>query len=537
VADKLGAEKLRLVANSAGLEPEEIDGFSRWISQRQFETILETARGLMQNDAEFLHACAYKMEEGYGPLRWLLRATSVPMLWRFGAMTMHLVSTISRYEILGSTDSTIQVRYHSDRQESRLMCLSRHAQVLAMPTLFGLPRGSMTETSCIADGDPCCEYHIRWHEAPRMGSALLGGLLGLGVGATAASVGLGAYAGLLSLPLLGAAAGWIRELRRANRANLAMGEDMNEGLREMAREASDAREELLALTQRQQQWTDLLEKQVGDRTAALQNVVQQMERLKGAQVLSIRGFSHDMRNPLTVIDLNQNLLQSELADHESETVRESLESMSVGIADIRKLLDSMMESVSSQTRGPTLSVQEIEIPAFAERVKGHLKALVLGRDVRISVITTREAPTSVATDPLLFNRVVDNLLSNAAKYTEQGSIVVEIGGLPNQLCLKVSDTGRGISEERFEEIFHSKEVLPDAQIEDSYGVGLTVVVRLLYLVAGRLEVMSHPARGTTFWVYFPVSPPELVLRSHDIKDELQPDDIVGKVLTIRRSVS
>ena len=535
VADKLGADAVRLVTNAAGLEPEEIVGFSRWISHRQFEAILSAARGLMQDEAEFLRACAYKMEQGYGPLRWLLRATSVPMLWKFGAKTMHLVSSVSRYEILGHTDSSIQVRYHSDRKESRLLCLSRHARVTAWPTLFGLPQGTLEETCCVSEGDSYCEYLIRWHERPRLRYALLGVVLGFVAAVLAGTVAGGSLVGLFVLPVLGAALGWILELSRANKANLAMGEDMNKGLREMAGEASEAREELLALTQRQEQWTNLLEEQMESRTAVLHDVLRRVERIKGAQVRSIRGFSHDMRNPLTVIRLHHALLENELADDQRESVRESLAGMEIGLVDIRKLLDGLMESVTRQTRGPALSIRAVDVAALKDRIRGHLKALVLGRDIRVSVISTREAPAVIATDPLLFNRVVDNLLSNAAKYTEQGSILVEIDGLPNQLCLKISDTGRGISEKRFEEVFHKDEALPDARMEDSHGIGLTVVVRLLYQLAGRLEVMSHPAKGTTFWVRFPVDPPEMELREHD--SDVEPGEIVGKVLTIRRNLS
>ena len=121
-----------------------------------------------------------------------------------------------------------------------------------------------------------------------------------------------------------------------------------------------------------------------------------------------------------------------------------------------------------------------------------------------SAFRTREAPDSIVTDATLFDRIVDNIVTNAAKYTDTGSIVVEISGSPGMLSIKVSDTGRGISPERLERVFIGAEPDRNPNVGDSLGVGLANTVRLLDQVGGRLEVISRPAMGTTVWIHVPV---------------------------------
>jgi signal transduction histidine kinase len=139
----------------------------------------------------------------------------------------------------------------------------------------------------------------------------------------------------------------------------------------------------------------------------------------------------------------------------------------------------------------------------------------------------------VVTDPLLFDRVLDNLLTNAAKYTERGSIVVELDGTPDYLVIKVSDTGRGIDPDMLETTFRPGGSDRLSRAKDSYGIGLSVVVHLLAQVGGQLEVMSKPAHGTTFWVRFPLKmrstpPPTKRERQEPFGDALK------RVVTIRR---
>jgi signal transduction histidine kinase len=134
-----------------------------------------------------------------------------------------------------------------------------------------------------------------------------------------------------------------------------------------------------------------------------------------------------------------------------------------------------------------------------------------------------DAPAAVEIDPIVLDRILDNLLTNAVKYTERGAITVSFEGAPGHLVIRVGDSGRGIAPDELRRCF-SPEGSPEARrASNSLGVGLSVVVRLLAEIHGRLEVQSKPGAGTTFWVFLPIGEAR---EGADLTDPLRVDDVV-----------
>jgi signal transduction histidine kinase len=133
----------------------------------------------------------------------------------------------------------------------------------------------------------------------------------------------------------------------------------------------------------------------------------------------------------------------------------------------------------------------------------------------------------------LLNRIVDNLLTNAAKYTTSGSLILEVGGRPGMLILQLSDTGRGIAEADIESIFAPR--ANHIRTAESQGVGLSGVVDLLRRIGGRIEVMSKVDVGTTFWVHVPSQPGPLVADAFASAVLTRDEAPVSELITIRKS--
>jgi len=93
-----------------------------------------------------------------------------------------------------------------------------------MPSIWGLPSAELVETACIAHGDDCCEYHLRWYHQPRWMPIAGGALFGVVGAATASVFGLATISPYLALPVIGGLMGRVYELSRVNRANLEHGE-------------------------------------------------------------------------------------------------------------------------------------------------------------------------------------------------------------------------------------------------------------------------------------------------------------------------
>jgi signal transduction histidine kinase len=511
IEDKKGRDALARVAASAAVRPEDFDGSTRWVSHAQLEKILEGGRELAGDEETFRSAFAYRFDEGYGAFRYMVWALSQQRMAQLAViMSNKVLTNVSRFEVVYSNRSTFGFRYTSSRAESRLMCISRQMAWITAPTLRGLPSAELEEHACIAKGDPFCEYHVRWLD--ERGIALV--LVGLAAGVAAAAVGATldpSYTSAVALPLLGAAVGYVRELRRAGKLNVEHAKGIGAAMRSLGEAEAETRTEIVALQQRQHDWSGRMEEQANDRSSTLVRVVQGLDRLQQSRVSSLRGFSHDLRNPLYVVRANTRVLRERFRDGEEGEI---LRDMDVASSQIESMLGKLIDVATAEAGGVKLAPRPVLVAPLVDTLRRRLKALVHGRRIEVSVLCTRDAPGALLVDRLVFDRVVDNLLTNAAKYTERGSIRLEIGGTvpsrsddPGCLSLKLSDTGRGIPAAQMERIFRPRPA-DELKGPNSYGIGLSSAIRLLGQIGGRLEVTSQPGVGSTFAAYFPTAPPE-----------------------------
>lgn len=547
VEDKKGRAELGRAAAAASVRSESFDGSTAWVSHAQFEAFLRYVRELAGSDEVFKEACAYRFQESYGAFRYMMWALSQQQMAEAAAkLSSKVVTNVGRFEVLKSERDRFEVRYYSECPESRLSCLCRQVHWTVGPTMWGLPPTQLSEHACMANGDPYCEYHLRWFERSRLLPVLLGIAAGVVAAVIVAATHLTWVASVL-LPILGGAIGYISELRRIGTLNVSFANDLHGVLRDLGQSEAETRTEIVGLHQRQREWIRLMEHQVTERTTTLERIVEGLDGLQQSRVSTIRGFSHDLRNPLFVVRGNTQFLRERFKDGDEG---EALRDMETAAVQIEAMLSKLMEVATAETGFVKLVPKPVVIAPLAETFRRRLRALVHGRDIKVSVFCTREAPEEILIDPLVFDRVVDNLLTNAAKYTDRGSILLEISGTPGTarpamaandvpvdpgfLTLKLSDTGQGIAAAQVERIFRPRPAHEPAQRPNSYGIGLSSVVRLLAQIGGRLDVMSKADVGTTFWAHFPVLPPEQKKGAAGLgEDNLE--SMITRVVTIRKA--
>lgn len=108
-------------------------------------------------------------------------------------------------------------------------------------------------------------------------------------------------------------------------------------------------------------------------------------------------------------------------------------------------------------------------------------------------------------DPFRIRQIAENLLSNALKFTEQGSITLRAALENGQLHFSVSDTGCGITPEEQTRIFREFTRLHNAQGQEGFGLGLAITRKLVLLLEGDIQIESEPGKGSTFHVYLPLT--------------------------------
>jgi signal transduction histidine kinase len=534
VRSELGEQALRAIARAGEVEPEQIGARGHWVGLDRFEALLAEARAQLPDDETFIRACTRDLAAAYGPMRYVMWATSPAAVYAAAGRTTRLVTTHGEVEILSHGRNSVRARLTRPTKVSRLLCLVQQAQTAALPTLWGLPAAHLEEEACCARGDADCIYQLRFYDAKRH----LPPVLGLATFGALAAALMGAHRldplGAGALALLGLTLGYVFELRRTERANLRVGEEINAALKALATEEGEVRREILELHRRQRDWSRMLEEQTNEHAEAFEKLLARIRATQQERESTLRGFSHDLKNPLTVLQsASEQLRESQLGSE----VDEILDDNDAAIRRMTGLLDELVRVATSRIQKHQLTAQAMVVGEVTDALRRRLRALVHGRDIKASVFKTREAPETIRTDVQVFDRVIDNLLTNAAKYTERGSIVVELDGTPESLVIKISDTGRGIAPEELERTFRPGGSDASTRAAGSHGLGLSVAVSLLAQVGGRMEVMSKPGSGTTFWVHFPLELPPPGEPANDASSERRQetyDATLGRVLTIRR---
>ena len=215
-----------------------------------------------------------------------------------------------------------------------------------------------------------------------------------------------------------------------------------------------------------------------------------------AKSLFFSTVSHDIRTPLNAIVGFSELLEQGVAD-EAERARCISSIRSSGkvlarlvddILDLSKLESGKLEIIKEPTDMPTLVR---EVIAACEVVRAR-KSLDLKAEIG-------KMPW-VSVDPQRVRQILFNLLSNAYKYTERGTVTVRVGWQDGTLTLSVADTGKGISKENASRILQPFVQRADKNHRDGTGLGLPICQKLATLMDGELTLSSEVGVGSTFTV-------------------------------------
>lgn len=212
-------------------------------------------------------------------------------------------------------------------------------------------------------------------------------------------------------------------------------------------------------------------------------------------------ITHDFKAPLGSIMGYADLLSRLTVD---ERQRFYLQSMKTSSQHLLKLVVELLQfhrldlNKAEVTEVVFVPSQLIEETCISFEPMAAAKGLKLRRDIAPAL------QNNFTCDPLHLRQIIDNLLSNAVKFTEHGNITLTARYENGKLLLQVSDTGKGMAPADRERIFHDFTRLPEAQGKEGFGLGLSIVRRLIALLQGDISVQSTPGKGSTFTVHIPM---------------------------------
>jgi PAS domain S-box-containing protein len=205
--------------------------------------------------------------------------------------------------------------------------------------------------------------------------------------------------------------------------------------------------------------------------------------------------SHELRTPLTVITGSLRTAMSEGLSQED--VHELLQNAAEGADSLAAILENMLELSRYQAGRLQLRIEPVTIAEAAKNVIEVLKRQGIGRQFLIDV--PRELPP-VDADPVRVERILFNLMENAAKYSPEDSKITVSSRMQDGLVVtSVTDHGQGISQDDQPKIFELfRRLEASRSLTKGAGLGLVVCKRLVEAQGGWIKVESEPGKGSTF---------------------------------------
>ncbi len=261
-------------------------------------------------------------------------------------------------------------------------------------------------------------------------------------------------------------------------------------------------------------WAGTLEEKVQEKTQELTEVndsllmsLQRLQELDRTKSEFLANMSHELRTPLNAVIGFSGLLMQEREGRVPSDVKMDLSIIHQNGRTLLGMIDSILDLSKIEAGRFELDLVPMDPGPALEEVAAMAAGLIANRPIRF----THEVlggPCRILGDPARFRQVVTNLVGNAIKFTEQGSVTVRMERAGDRLRIAVRDTGIGMSEDEMQRLFK-----PFQQVDGSItrrfggtGLGLAISQRLAMAMDGRITVESEKGRGSTFTVDLPLLP-------------------------------
>jgi len=224
----------------------------------------------------------------------------------------------------------------------------------------------------------------------------------------------------------------------------------------------------------------------------------EVERIKKDFVLNV---SHELKTPLTAI-------KGFVETMEGQTAGENLQYIQIVKRNTDRLIaivDDLLVLSELEERGTRVEKEAVDIAALTASVLRIFDRPAKEKGLLLKLEAATDLPL-VPADPFQLERLLVNLVDNAVKYTEKGTVTVRLGRDGGRLVVEVADTGIGIPEEHIPQIFERFYVVDKSRSKKSggTGLGLSIVKHIVLAHQGTVDVRSRVGAGTTFTVTLPV---------------------------------
>ncbi len=216
--------------------------------------------------------------------------------------------------------------------------------------------------------------------------------------------------------------------------------------------------------------------------------------------------SHDLRQPMHALNLWVSNLGVALERNDRGAARHATETIEGACKSMSASFNAILDLSKFDARGIKAELININLNQMLRQIHSELEAIAQQKGLTLRLRLSRYGPLHVRSDPVLLERSLRNLVSNAIKYTERGGVLVGEIGRGNEVEIAVVDSGIGIAVEHRQDIFSEFFQVANRERDQQkgLGLGLAIVRRSVELLEGhRLDFFSRVGRGSRFSITLP----------------------------------
>lgn len=219
----------------------------------------------------------------------------------------------------------------------------------------------------------------------------------------------------------------------------------------------------------------------------------------------LAALSHELRTPLNAVLGFADVLLAEVDGPLSDDARENMTVLRGSADHLRELIDDILDLSALESGELKLEVGSVDVFALGAQVVREARVTVEDKNVTVSL---SGGPAVAWADARRVRQILVNLVGNAVKFTQQGSVDVHIDLRGDYVVMEVADTGPGIAEDEQAAIFEEyRQTTSALRARTGAGLGLAITRRLVRMHGGKIELTSEVGHGSTFTVSIPVQPP------------------------------
>lgn len=290
----------------------------------------------------------------------------------------------------------------------------------------------------------------------------------------------------------------------------------NEKLRAQSLELQQSEEELKLSNEQLNEKMETIVKQSNE----LKHKSQELAKSSKYKSEFLANMSHELRTPLnSLLILAKGFVDNKEGNLTETQVKEAQIIRDAGY-ELLNLINDILDITKVESGKLKVEKLHFNLQSLADSLKKLFNCLAQEKKINFSINLEVDKELELYTDQFRLLQILKNLISNAIKFTEKGSVIVHVAIVKSRLCFRVSDTGIGISPENQKKIFNEF-LQADGSTTRKYGgtgLGLSISKKLTHLLGGDLSVKSTLNKGSDFILTFNL---EKLVSTQYIKDHIQ----------------